>query len=94
MEEVADIKYMFIIKYNFLSVIAGVADHSGRAVFAHLNAGIVGWNPTRGMIVCMHLFCVCVVCDGLIPRPTSPTDCVYDYETEKAAKVQQKDLEP
>jgi hypothetical protein len=33
--------------------------------------------------VCVHLFCVCVVlcvgrgpCDGLIPRPRSPTDSV------------------
>jgi hypothetical protein len=30
-------------------------------VFACLNAGIVGSNPTRGMDVCLRLFCVCVV---------------------------------
>jgi hypothetical protein len=29
-------------------------------VFAHLNTGIVGSNPTRGMDVCVHLFCVLV----------------------------------
>jgi hypothetical protein len=32
------------------------ADHSGRAV-----PGAVGSNPTRGMDVCVRLFCVCVV---------------------------------
>jgi hypothetical protein len=30
-------------------------------VFARLNTGIVGSNPTRGMDVCVHLFCVCIV---------------------------------
>jgi hypothetical protein len=30
-------------------------------VFALSNAGFVGSNPTRGMDVCMYLFCVCVV---------------------------------
>jgi hypothetical protein len=30
-------------------------------VFARLNTGIVGSNPTRGMDVCRRLFCVCVV---------------------------------
>jgi hypothetical protein len=30
-------------------------------VFARWNWGIVGSNPTRGMVVCVHLFCVCVV---------------------------------
>jgi hypothetical protein len=29
-------------------------------VFAPSNAGIVGSNPTPGMDVCLHLFCVCV----------------------------------
>jgi hypothetical protein len=52
----------------------------------------VGSNTTQGMdvlCVCMRLFCVCVVlclgsglCDGLITRPTSPTVCENDYETE------------
>jgi hypothetical protein len=51
-------------------------------VFARLNAGIVGSNPSQGMDVCLRLFCVCVVlhrywpCVGLIPRPRSPTDCL------------------
>jgi hypothetical protein len=29
--------------------------------FARSNTGIVGSNPTRGMDVCVRLFCVCVV---------------------------------
>jgi hypothetical protein len=37
------------------------ADHSGRAVFAPSNTGIVGSNPTQGMDVCLRLICVCVV---------------------------------
>jgi hypothetical protein len=30
-------------------------------VFACSKAGVVGSNPTRGMDVCVRLFCVCVV---------------------------------
>jgi hypothetical protein len=40
------------------------ANHSGRAVFARSNTGIVGSNPTRGRDVCLRLFCVCVLCVG------------------------------
>jgi hypothetical protein len=29
--------------------------------FARSDTGIVGSNPTRGMDVCVHLFCVCAV---------------------------------
>jgi hypothetical protein len=32
-----------------------------RTVFARLNAGVVGSNPTKGMGVCVRLLCVCVV---------------------------------
>jgi hypothetical protein len=48
-------------------------------VFARSNIGIVDWNPTQGMGVCLRLFCVCVrkrPCDGVIPRSRSPTDCL------------------
>jgi hypothetical protein len=62
-------------------------------VFARSDAGIVGSNPTQGMMsVCV--FCVCVVllvgsgsCYGLIPGPKSPTERVKNQETEKPAKV-------
>jgi hypothetical protein len=48
-------------------------------VFTHSNPGVLGWNPTRGMDVCLHLFCFFVAlcryrpCDGLMPHPRSPT---------------------
>jgi hypothetical protein len=35
-----------------------LADHSGCAVFARSNTGVVGSNLTRGMDVCVRLFCV------------------------------------
>jgi hypothetical protein len=50
------------------------------------------------MSVCIYsvfvLFCVQVLCDGLIPRPRSSTDCVKVQETGKAANVQQQAVEP
>jgi hypothetical protein len=63
-----------------------------------LYAGFVGSNPTRGMYDCVYsvlvLFCVQVVAlRWADPRPRSPTDCVNDQETEKAAKAQHKAVE-
>jgi hypothetical protein len=64
-------------------------------LFAHLNTGIMGSNPTQGMIVCLCLFCDCVVLyvgSGLATG-SSPVQGVLPsvkvQETEKAAKVQQ-----
>jgi hypothetical protein len=37
------------------------ARYKARTVFARSNAGVAGLNPTRGMDVCVRLFCVCVV---------------------------------
>jgi hypothetical protein len=43
-------------------------------VFARFNAGVIVSNPTRGMDVCMCLFCfycpvcMCKLCDGPIPH--------------------------
>jgi hypothetical protein len=48
----------FEISHEQVTIILG--DYSGRTVFAPSNIGVVGTNPTRGMDVCLCLFCVCV----------------------------------
>jgi hypothetical protein len=53
-------------------------------VFVRSNTGIVGSILSRGMDVCLCLFCVYVVlcrqrpCNELIPRPRSLTHCLQD----------------
>jgi hypothetical protein len=61
----------------------------------------MGSNPTRGIYVCVILFCVCVVlCVGSGLRKGWSPVCkesyqrVKDQETKKAAMIQQKALEP
>jgi hypothetical protein len=41
-------------------------------VFARSNAGIMGSNPTRGMDICVRLFCVCVVLCRALRRADPP----------------------
>jgi hypothetical protein len=59
-------------------------------VFACSNAGIVGSNPTQGMDVCVRLFCVYVLCVGLMDAPSKESyrPCI-GLRNWKAAKVQQ-----
>jgi hypothetical protein len=48
-------------------------------VFALSNTGIVCSNPTRGIDVCLRLFCVCDrkrSCDVVIPSRRRPTSCL------------------
>jgi hypothetical protein len=53
---------------ELMGVILVTADHSGRArsktwtVFARSNTVIVGSSPTRGMDVCVRLFCFVLFC--------------------------------
>jgi hypothetical protein len=69
-------------------------------VFARSNTGIVGSNLIRDMDFCVRffvflLFCAQVAASRLAdPSQRSPTDCVKYQEIEKAAKVQQKAVEP
>jgi hypothetical protein len=65
--------------YSNLSAIlpVTVAERSETfTVFTRFEAGTVGLNPTQGMDV--SCWCMCArfsVCDELITRPRSPTDC-------------------
>jgi hypothetical protein len=73
------------------------AQSKALTVFASSNTGVLSWNPTREMNVCVWLFYLCCPVyrqrpsDGLFSVQRRPTDCVKDQETEKAAKDQQKD---
>jgi hypothetical protein len=50
-----------------------------KAVFAHPNGGIVGSNSTRGMDICVRLFCGQVATLRRADPPSKgPTDSVQD----------------
>jgi hypothetical protein len=91
-----DIKYSKISRRSNWPI--AVAVRSGAwIVFARSNTEVVISNPTRGMDVCMRLFCACVIlcvssglATGRSPvQGVLPT--VYRIRiTEKEAKAQQK----
>jgi hypothetical protein len=62
--------------------------------FARSKAGIVGSNPNQGTDVCAFILCV----GSGLATSWSPVQgvlpIVYRIETEKAAKVQQRTVEP
>jgi hypothetical protein len=51
----------FTRRYSMWSWITIAARSKAWTVFTLSNAGIVSSNPSQGMDVCVHLFCVCVV---------------------------------
>jgi hypothetical protein len=58
---VCPITDLFDILYrqSFSSPITVAARSKAWTVFSRSNAGIMSSNPTRGMDVCMRLFCLC-----------------------------------
>jgi hypothetical protein len=65
--------------WNFVIMVHSILSQLDYTVYTRSNTGIVGSNPTQGIDVCLLLFCVYVVlwpCEGLIPRPRSPADCL------------------
>jgi hypothetical protein len=79
---------------------------NGRAVyawtvFARSNTGIMGSNPTWGIGISMRFFYGCaVLCTGSgLATGWSPVQEILpsvqkDHETEKAAEIQQRAVEP
>jgi hypothetical protein len=51
---------LFLINYMLYSPISVVAQSKAENVFACSNTWLVGSNPTQGMDVSLHLFCVSV----------------------------------
>jgi hypothetical protein len=63
---------------QFSATDGSIADHSGRArtVSSRSNTGIVGSNSTRGMDVCVRLFCVQAVALRWADPPSKESYCV------------------
>jgi hypothetical protein len=76
------------------------ADHSGRAVFARSNTGVMGSNPTWSMDVYVRLFCryaILCVCSGL-ETGWSPVQefipTMYKFINRKSVQGQKKFVQP
>jgi hypothetical protein len=68
-------------------------------VFARSNTGIVGSNPTWGIVVCFEsvfvLLCVQVAAlRRADPPPKESYHCVKDQETENVSEAQRRAVEP
>jgi hypothetical protein len=77
-------------RFMYLSPIRVSARSKAWSVFPRSKTGLVGSNPTRGMDVCLRLFCVCVVlcagsglATGLIPHTRSPTNSLRNWSETK-----------
>jgi hypothetical protein len=84
---------------SLVSAINVAAQSKAWTIFAHLNTGVVSSNVSRSMksVPVSFLFCVVRVGRGLAKGWTSVRDMlptVWDQETEKAAKAQQRSIEP
>jgi hypothetical protein len=103
--------YMFVTRFpmqlvwvvvNYWSAPITVAARSEAwTVFARSNTRVLGSNPTRGMDVCVRLFCVCVVlCVGRgLATGWSPIQGVLlsvhnITKLKTAARAQQRTVEP
>jgi hypothetical protein len=73
-----------------ISTIKVAALSTAWTVFARLNAGIVGSNPTQGIDVCVRLFCLLGSGLAMGWSPVQGVLPCIDQETEKAVKVQQR----
>jgi hypothetical protein len=80
--------YIYYCTLRSTQPITETARSKAWTIFARLNNGIVGSNPTRGMDFCVGLFRVCVVLQRAEPRSWSPTNYVYRLRNWKTAKVQ------
>jgi hypothetical protein len=52
---------MLLRKYCIQKCDAITVAARSKAGTVRSNVGVVGSNPTQGMDICVHLFCVCVV---------------------------------
>jgi hypothetical protein len=90
-----------MVAWNRLRYVSLAARSEAWTVFLLSKTVFLRSKPTSGMGVCVRLFCVCAalcVQVGVLRRADPPskgdTEYVEDQENEKAAKVQQRAVEP